>query len=56
MLPGIGLLFLLINLFLARLLYQSKEPSTASHILLLAALFAQMGVLIASISLVLVNY
>lgn len=54
-LPLMGVVFLLINSVSAFYFYQSKER-IASHMLLLAALMIQIGLIIASIGIVLINY
>lgn len=53
--PAIGLLFLVVNGFLAAFLYNSWER-IAAYMLLLAGTMIEFGVLIASISVALVNF
>ncbi|GBE16794.1 hypothetical protein BMS3Abin15_00618 [bacterium BMS3Abin15] len=54
-LPSMGIVFLLINFFLAHQFYRSGER-IASYILLLASLMIQIGLIIASVGIVLINY
>jgi hypothetical protein len=54
-LPGIGLLLFLVNFFLAFYFYKKLER-IACHILLMAGLMAQLSLLIANISVILINY
>lgn len=54
-LPAIGLVLLIINLILAGYFYLRKDRM-ASHILMITALMAQLSLLIASASLILINY
>lgn len=54
-LPSMGIVFLLINFFLARQFYRNRER-IASYILLLASLMIQIGLIIASVGIVLINY
>jgi hypothetical protein len=54
-LPGIGLLLFFINSFLALYFYRKLER-IACHILLMASLMMQMSLLIASLSVILINY
>jgi hypothetical protein len=53
--PSIGLILLVINLFLADYFYLEKER-VASYILLMSALMAQLSLLVASASIILINY
>lgn len=55
LLPAIGLALFLINLVLSIHFYTRKER-IASHLLLMASLMAQLSLLIASISVILINY
>lgn len=54
-LPAIGLILLIANLTLADYFYLRKERM-ASHILMMTALMAQLSLLIASASVILINY
>lgn len=54
-LPFVGLVIFLINLVLAYYFF-SKLERIASHILLIASLMAQLSLLIASASVILINY
>lgn len=54
-LPAIGLIIFLTNLILAHYFFQKLER-IASHILLMASLMAQLSLLIASLSIILINY
>lgn len=54
-LPGIGLLLLIINNSLAMYFYSNKER-IASYILLMAALMVQLSLLIATLSVIIINY
>lgn len=54
-LPFIGLILLLVNGFLALHLYKRKER-IASYLLLMAALMIQLSLLVASISIIIINY
>jgi len=54
-LPSMGIVFLLINFFLALQFYRNKER-IASYILLLASFMIQIGLIIASVGIVLINY
>lgn len=54
-LPVMGIIFLLVNLLLARRLFRQKER-IAAYILLLSALIIQVGLIIASAGVVLINY
>jgi hypothetical protein len=53
--PAVGLLFWLVNLVLARFLYAHQER-IAAYLLLLVNVMLQFGIIIASISIDLVNY
>ena len=53
--PIVGLLFWSVNLSLARFLYTNQER-IAAYMLLLAGIMIEFGVVIAAISLALVNY
>jgi hypothetical protein len=55
MMPAIGLFIFLINSFLAAYLYKKKER-IASYILLMAALMIQLNFLVASASIIIINY
>lgn len=55
MLPAIGLALFVINFFLSIHLYSNKER-VASYILLSAAFMAQLSLLIASLSVIIINY
>lgn len=55
LLPGIGLFLLLINNFLAMYFYSNKER-IASYVMLIAALMIQFSLIIASISVIIINY
>lgn len=54
-LPGIGLLLFFINFFLAFYFYKKLER-IACHILFMASLMIQLSLLIASSSIILINY
>jgi hypothetical protein len=54
-LPLIGLIIFLINLILAHYFFQKLER-IASHILLMAGFMAQLSLLVASVSVILINY
>lgn len=54
-LPGIGLLLFLVNFFLAFYFYRRLERM-ACHILLMAGLMVQLSIMIADISVILINY
>lgn len=53
--PAIGLILLLINFILASYFYKNKER-VASYLLLIAALMIQCGMLVYSVSLIVINY
>jgi hypothetical protein len=53
--PLMGLVFWLVNLALARHFYAARER-IASYILLLGALLVQLGLAVASIAVVVINY
>lgn len=53
--PSVGLLLFLINFFLALYFYHQKER-IASYILLLASLMIQLSLLVASVSIIIINY
>lgn len=53
--PSIGILFLAVNTALGRFLYASQER-IAAYMLLLAGLMIEFGILIAAVSIALVNY
>ena len=55
LLPAMGIVFWTINLFLAHRFYQSKER-VASYMLLLAALMIQIGLIISSVGIAMINY
>lgn len=54
-LPLIGLILFLINLFLAMYFYAQKER-IASYVLLMGILMIQLSLIVASASLILINY
>lgn len=54
-LPAIGLILLIVNLILAGYFYLRKDRM-ASHILMITALMVQLNLLIASASIILINY
>lgn len=54
-LPSVGIILFLINFFLAKELFR-KEESVASYILLAANLMAQLSLLIAALSVIIINY
>lgn len=54
-LPAIGLFLLLVNNFLAIYFYDNKER-IASYILLTGALMIQLSLLIATLSVIIINY
>lgn len=54
-LPFMGIVFLAVNFILAYEFYKQKER-IASYILLLASLMIQMGLIIASTGIVMINY
>lgn len=54
-LPGIGLMLWLMNAFLALYFYCCKER-IAAYLLLIASLMIQLSLIVASISLILINY
>ncbi|MFA6973860.1 MAG: hypothetical protein WC238_03965 [Parcubacteria group bacterium] len=54
-LPLLGLILLIINLSLALHFYSQKER-IASHILLMATLMLQLSLLVAAISVIIINY
>lgn len=53
--PLIGLMLLFINISFAHFFYRKKER-IASHILLMAGLMIQLSLIIASISVIIINY
>ncbi len=53
--PAIGLLFWAVNLFLGHFFYENQER-IAAYMLLLAGVMLEFGVVVAAISLALVNY
>lgn len=53
--PAMGLVFFAVNFLLARGFFRKKER-IASYILLLASLIIQIGLIIASAAIVLINY
>lgn len=55
LLPSIGLGLLIINVSLASYFYSQKER-IASHLLMIASLMAQLSLLVASISVIIINY
>lgn len=55
LLPLIGLILFVINLFLALYFYRQKER-IASYIMLMAMLMIQFSLVIASVSVILINY
>jgi len=54
-LPALGLLLLIINLFLSFYFYKKKDR-IASYILMIAALMIQLSLLVASASVIIINY
>lgn len=54
-LPAIGLILFLINFFLSLYFYRQKER-IASYILLMAMLMIQLSLIVASTSVILINY
>jgi hypothetical protein len=54
-LPTLGLVILLVNLLLAKYFYLQKER-IAGHIMMMTALMAQLSLLIAAVSIILINY
>jgi len=56
LLPCMGLVFWAINLFLAYRFYNKQKERIASYILLLASLMIQIGLIIASVGIVMINY
>jgi hypothetical protein len=55
LLPLLGLILFVINLFLSLYFYKQKER-IASHILLMATLMLQLSLIVASISVIIINY
>jgi len=55
LLPAIGLILIMINLLLAIYFYAQKER-IASYILLIAALMIQLGLIVGSASVIIINY
>lgn len=55
LLPAIGIFLLLINNFLASYFYSNKER-IASYVLLITSLMIQLSLIIASISVIIINY
>jgi hypothetical protein len=55
LLPLIGLILILINSFLALYFYSQKER-IASHILIIASLMTQLSLIIATTSVIIINY
>lgn len=53
--PGIGLILIIINSYLAKYFYRNKEI-IAGYILLIAALMAQLSLIIATFSVIIINY
>lgn len=53
--PAMGLFFASVNLFLAKYFYQQRERIGA-YCLMLASLFVEIGVIIAIVSMILINY
>lgn len=54
-LPLMGLILLLVNLSLSLYFYKNKER-IASHVLLMATLMIQLSLVVASASLIIINY
>ena len=54
-LPSVGLALFLINFFLSKYFYRNKEK-VASYILLIALFMAQLSLLIATLSVIIINY
>jgi len=55
LLPAVGLFLFLINLFLSLYFYRRKERS-ASYLLLIATLMIQLSLIVASVSVIIINY
>ena len=55
LMPFIGVILFFINLFLATFFYKNKER-IASYVLLLGLFMAQMGLIVASVSVIIINY
>lgn len=55
LLPGIGLMLWFMNVFLSLYFYSCKER-IAAYILLIACLMIQLSLIVASISVILINY
>jgi len=55
MLPFLGLILFIINFYLSLYFYHQKER-IASHILLMATLMLQLSLIVASISMIIINY
>lgn len=55
LMPAIGLFLFLVNLFLSIYFYQRKER-IASYLLLIATLMIQLSLLVASVSVIIINY
>jgi hypothetical protein len=55
LMPSIGLILFLINFYLSFFFYENKER-IASYILFMTALMVQLSLIIASISVILINY
>lgn len=53
--PLVGIFFVLVNLFLAYYFFSQKERMV-SHVLSLTALIVQLGLTVASMSIIMVNY
>lgn len=53
--PAVGLILLVVNILLGAYFYRNKER-IASYVLLIAALMAQLSLLIASTSVIIINY
>jgi len=55
LMPGIGLIIIIINFFLSKYFYRNDEI-VAGYILLIAAFMAQISLIIASFSVIIINY
>jgi hypothetical protein len=55
LLPGVSDIFFIINTFMAFFFFKQKER-IASYLFLLASLFIQFGIVVASASIILMNY
>lgn len=55
LLPAVGLILFLINFFLSLYFYKRKER-IASYLLLMATLMIQLSLIVASVSVIIINY